>query len=425
MRARERSGSLLRPRRVPLRLLAALALLPATGAAAPGDITTYAGGLGQGPGVNLGQGVVGVATFGSFVYSSDETYHVIRRLDTTTGDQVVVAGTGEPGFSGDGGPAMSARLDGPRGLAVDAAGHLFIADAGNQRVRRVDAPTAILATVAGSGFPGFDDDGAAVSSRLFGPIGVAVDAGGLLYIADSGNHRVRRVDAGTGIITTVAGDGTGGFAGDGGPATAAPLNESSGGAVSAAGHLFIADTKNLRIRLVEGATPCGDGTLDPREDCDDGNTVGGDCCSASCHFEPPASPCDDGDVCTLGDACLAGVCAGLAAPQACRAPIQAGKASLQLTDKAGRLKDKLKFRWTKGAATPDGLTKLQLKAGPDGRAQAQVQGAGGRLRVPAPLLGGGLRVELRTTAGGGAVCWGADLTTVQRNVPGRFRAKGP
>ena len=177
----------------------------------------------------------------------------VRRVDAATGVITTVAGNGTPGFSGDGGPATGASLRGPSGIAVDASGNLFIADAFNNRIRRVDGSTGVITTVVGNGTFGFSGDGGpATNASLRFPVGVAVDASGNLFIADTSNRRVRRVDAATGVIDTVAGDGTSGFSGDGGPATSASLGGPSGVAVDASGNLFIADTGNDRIRKVGG-----------------------------------------------------------------------------------------------------------------------------------------------------------------------------
>ncbi|MDE0105484.1 MAG: hypothetical protein OXN89_24165 [Bryobacterales bacterium] len=173
----------------------------------------------------------------------------VRTVDPR-GVITTVAGTGNPGRSGDGGPATAARLTFLRGLAVDATGNLFIADTTNRRVRRVDTSGRIT-TVAGTGNGRFGGDGGpAASARLFDPQGVALDTAGNIYLADSDNHRVRRVDR-AGVITTIAGTGRIGSGGDGGPATAAQLNFPRGMAVDAAGNLFIADTSNRRVRRVD------------------------------------------------------------------------------------------------------------------------------------------------------------------------------
>jgi sugar lactone lactonase YvrE len=227
--------------------------------AAPGDITTVAGGfIGDGgPATSASlNGPLGVAVDASGnLFITDRLNHRVRRVDAATGIITTVAGDGGSGFSGDGGPATSASLSFPEGVAVDASGNLFIADAGNSRIGRVDAATGIITTVAGVGAGGFSGDGGpATSASLFFPEGVAVDALGNLFIADTSNNRVRRVDAATGIITTVAGDGASGFSGDGGPATSASLNSPRGVAVDASGNLFIADFSNDRVRRVDAVT---------------------------------------------------------------------------------------------------------------------------------------------------------------------------
>ena len=215
------------------------------------------------------------------------------------------AGIGEPGFSGDGGPALQACLNEPKGLAIDGQGNLFVADSENHVVRRVDRVTGLITTVAGcvadgamqssqSGVaePIFEEEadplaetsqktteqftqqtdlsgtvrylvGAAAPKRFGGdggpateatlnfPTAITVDAQGHLYIADTMNHRVRRVDAQTGIITTIAGTGQARFSGDGGPADRAALNEPAALAVDAQGQLYIADQSNNRVRAID------------------------------------------------------------------------------------------------------------------------------------------------------------------------------
>src|SRR5437660_1588794 len=169
--------------------------------------------------------------------------------------QIIKTVAGGGSSSGDGGPAVSAQLNAPIGVAVDNAGNLFIAEMLNARIRRVDAATQVITTVAGTGTHAFSVDGGPAASATFaGPADVAVDGEGNLFIADSGNSRIRRVDAATQVITTVAGNGTGGFSGDGGPATAAKLAGPGGVAVDAAGNLFIVDSGNSRIRRVDAAT---------------------------------------------------------------------------------------------------------------------------------------------------------------------------
>ena len=182
------------------------------------------------------------------LYIADTGNNRIRKV-SATGIITTVAGNGSAGYSGDGGPATSAQLDGPEGVAVDGSGNLYIADTCNNRIRKVSA-TGIITTVAGNGSAGYSGDGGpATSAQLSLPAGVAVDGSGNLYIADSGNNRIRKVSA-TGIITTVAGNGSPGYSGDGGPATSAQLNQPAGVAVDASGNLYIADSSNNRIRKV-------------------------------------------------------------------------------------------------------------------------------------------------------------------------------
>ena len=203
------------------------------------------------------------------LYIADVWNHRIRKVDSA-GTITTVAGNGREGYSGDGGPAVAAQLNRPFGVALDAAGNLYIADAWNHRIRKVDSAGTIT-TVAGSGRSGFGsmggysgDGGAAVAAQLYSPTGVALDGSGNLYIADLINHRIRKVDADTGVITTVAGDGTTGFGGDGGPATAAQLYGPTGVALDGSGNLYIADLINDSIRKVDAAgaitTVAGDGT---------------------------------------------------------------------------------------------------------------------------------------------------------------------
>ncbi|WP_242929066.1 LamG-like jellyroll fold domain-containing protein [Pontibacter vulgaris] len=196
------------------------------------------------------------------IYIADYGNDRIRKV-AANGTITTVAGTGVEGYSGDGGQATSAKLIDPYDVAVDAAGNLYIADYGNSRVRRV-AANGIITTVAGSGIPGYSGDGgAATSAKLTIPRGVAVDAAGNLYIADQSDNRIRKVST-NGIITTVAGNGTSGYSGDGGAATSAQIRYPTDVAVDAAGNLYIADQSNFRIRKVSTngviTTVAGNGT---------------------------------------------------------------------------------------------------------------------------------------------------------------------
>jgi sugar lactone lactonase YvrE len=190
---------------------------------------------------------VAVDTRGS-VYIADFANHRVRRIGKD-GVITTVAGMGTPGFSGDGGPATLSRLSFPTGVAVDAKGVLYIADYGNHRIRRV-SPNGVITTLAGVGHFGFlGDGGLATQASLNSPMGVAVDAAGVIYIADTGNQRVRYVKP-SGIIMTIAGTGVFGFFGDGGPATRAALSVPTGVAVDEKGTLYIADSFNQRVRRV-------------------------------------------------------------------------------------------------------------------------------------------------------------------------------
>jgi uncharacterized protein (TIGR03437 family) len=192
------------------------------------------------------------------LYIADTGNNRIRQV--SNGMIATVAGNGTQGFSGDNGPATNAQLSSPNGVAVDSAGSLYIADLGNNRVRKV--ASGVIATVAGNGAYGFSgDNGPGAAAQLYYPEGVTVDAAGNLYIADQWNGRIRKVS--NGVITTVAGNGTAGFGGDNGPATSAQLHYPAGVASDAAGHLYIVDTNNQRIRKVSNgviATVAGNGT---------------------------------------------------------------------------------------------------------------------------------------------------------------------
>ncbi len=206
-------------------------------------------------------GPLGVAIDASGkLYIADTYNNRIRRV--SVGIITTVAGNGTVGFGGDSGPATSAQLNLPTGITVDADGNLYIADAGSSRVYKVS--NGVISTVAGNGTPGFSgDNGPATGAQLNQPQGVAVDAAGNLFIADTSNYRIREVS--NGVITTVAGTGVRGFSGDNGQATGAQLNlYESGLAMDSAGNLYIADTLNNRIRKVANGvitTVAGNGPL--------------------------------------------------------------------------------------------------------------------------------------------------------------------
>jgi uncharacterized protein (TIGR03437 family) len=223
-----------------------------------GTINTVAGGGTQSLGdggppiqsqLNSPQGLAADAQ--GNLYIADSFNNRIRKvangvITTVAGNGVRVPGSGGT-FSGDGGPATSAQLSGPQGVAVDTAGNIYIADTSNSRVRKVSG--GIITTVAGGGKT-LGDNGPATSALVNYPSGVAVDAAGNLYIADTNNSRIRKVTFSTGVITTVAGTGTIGYSGDNGPAASAQLYAPSAVAVDSAGNLFIADAGNQRVRKV-------------------------------------------------------------------------------------------------------------------------------------------------------------------------------
>ena len=207
------------------------------------------GGLATSAGLNTPYGVA-VDASGN-IYIADTNSNRIRLVTKSTGIITTVAGDGSISYSGDGGLATSAGLYYPYGVAVDASGNIYIADTVNGRVRLVTKSTGIITTVAGDGTTDYKGDGGlATSAGLYTPYGVAVDASGNIYIADINSNRIRLVTKSTGIITTVAGDGTLGYKGDGGLATSASLYYPFGVAVDASGNIYIVDTNNNRIRLV-------------------------------------------------------------------------------------------------------------------------------------------------------------------------------
>ena len=189
------------------------------------------------------------------VYIADMNNNCIRKLNTA-GIITTIAGNGVYGFSGDGGAATSAQLSYPYGVAVDSVGNVYIADTLNNRIRKVNATTQIITTIAGNdivgGFSG--DGGAATSAKLNAPFGLCVDSVGNVYIADTSNNRIRKVNASTQIITTIAGnDIVEGFSGDGGAATSAKLAGPVGVFVDSSFNVYIADTNNQRIRKVNAS----------------------------------------------------------------------------------------------------------------------------------------------------------------------------
>jgi Concanavalin A-like lectin/glucanases superfamily/Domain of unknown function (DUF2341)/NHL repeat len=189
------------------------------------------------------------------IYIADFNNNCIRKITVSTGIITTIAGTGTAGYSGDNGPAASAELSSPEGIAIDGSGNLYIADTGNNVVREVAASNSTITTIAGDGFPGYSgDNGPAICAELFNPASVTLDSSGNLYIGDYENHAVRKVAASSGTIATVAGNGTAGYAGDNGPATSAELSYPAAVSVDAAGNVYIADYGNHAIREVSATT---------------------------------------------------------------------------------------------------------------------------------------------------------------------------
>lgn len=211
----------------------------------------------------FGQGAVAVDGVGN-VYFADTWNHRVYKVAATTGVVTSVAGDGNAGYSGDFGAATIAELNGPSGIAVDGNGNIYIADQYNNRIRKIWASSGIITTVAGGGGGYLGDGGNATNATLSYPSGVAVDGSGNIYIADQYNNRVRKV-APTGIISTVAGNGSWSYSGDGSAAVSAGIPTPSGVAVDGSGNLFIADNGSARIRKVSAAgiisTVAGNGTV--------------------------------------------------------------------------------------------------------------------------------------------------------------------
>jgi len=240
---------------------------------AAGIITTIAGTGNQCTTATLPCGDGGPATSASLfdpraavvdsngnIYFTDSQDNRIRRIDATTKIITTVAGNGPDGnapvgcpgsYTGDGGPAVDATLGCPLGLDIDSNGNLYVSDTYNNRIRKIDATTQIITTVAGNGAQGFSgDNGLATSAMLNIPNRVSVNAAGNFFISDTGNERIRRVEGTTGIITTFAGNGSFGFSGDGGPALSASFATPTGVVVDNLGDMYVGDLYNDRIRLV-------------------------------------------------------------------------------------------------------------------------------------------------------------------------------
>lgn len=186
------------------------------------------------------------------LYINDQFNSCVRKVDAS-GNISTVAGTGVSGYSGDGGPAVSAKLQGNWGMTVDVFGNIYICDQGNHRVRKVSS-TGMITTIAGTGVMGYSGDGGpATDAKIFAPLGIAVDPAGNVYFSDSYNFCVRKISP-SGIISTVVGiPGSGGFSGDGGPATAAKVRYVWGLATDVAGNLYLCDAPSHRVRKVDAS----------------------------------------------------------------------------------------------------------------------------------------------------------------------------
>jgi trimeric autotransporter adhesin len=217
-------------------------------------VHTVAGGISPNglPATSVGIGQPGVAVDSQGnLYAILNSLNVVVRIDGATGLMTTIAGNGTQGYNGDNIPATSAELSFPEGIAVDSHGNVFIADTGNCRIREVS--NGIITTVAGNGVQGYGgDNGPATSAELYQPPGIAIDSSGNLYIADSGNNRVRIVS--NGIIATFAGTGQYGYNGDSIAATSAELHSPTGVAVDSNGNVYIADWNNNRVREVSNGT---------------------------------------------------------------------------------------------------------------------------------------------------------------------------
>ena len=183
------------------------------------------------------------------MYITDFGNWRIRKINTS-GIITTIAGTGVEGYGGDDSAAISARMDGPYGLALDNGGNIYFADFYNNVIRKIDA-AGIISTIAGTGNAGYSGDGAAATSAWFkNPAGILIGNSGNIYVADVNNHVIREIDS-TGMVSTIAGTGHMGFSGDGGPATAAKFNQPASVSMDNTGSLYVADFENNRIRMIK------------------------------------------------------------------------------------------------------------------------------------------------------------------------------
>jgi sugar lactone lactonase YvrE len=216
-------------------------------------ISRYSGDGGLALNAGLGPGSVAIDATGN-VFIADGANYRVRKVDAVTGIITTIAGTGVWGYSGDGGPAIAAELGGPTDMVMDASGNIFISDASNFNVRKIDGSTGIITTIAGGNTGTALGDGGPATAAVVRPHGIALDAKGNMFIAEEGTYRIRKIDALTGIITTIAGIGTQGYSGDGGPATSAQLGSPWDVVTDTSGNIYIADDYYFRIRKVDGST---------------------------------------------------------------------------------------------------------------------------------------------------------------------------
>ncbi len=235
----------------------------------------YSGDGGLATAAQLNQPTCAVVDSAGNLYIGDVATYTVRKVDAESGIITTYAGNGIAGYSGDGGPASSASMYGPSACALDSADNLYVADVGNNVIRRIAASSGIITTIAGNGFGagaakgGFSGDGGpAKAAELYQPYGVVVDAAGTIFISDYGNQRVRKVDAATGIITTIAGNGTYGYSGNSGPATSAMIANPEQLALDASGNIYITEqgaSVVAEVNLSTGmiSTIAGNGTVGP------------------------------------------------------------------------------------------------------------------------------------------------------------------
>ena len=263
-----------------------------------GVITTIAGTGVAGFSGDGGQATVaklktpkGLSLFEGTLYIADGNANRIRAVDLTTGIIKTVAGTGVAGFGGDGGAATAAKLYYPQRIDVDPLGRIYVADTNNNRIRRF-TPGGTITTVAGTGATAFTGEGGqATQAALNRPRGLGLVGTEALYIADSGNHRIRVVDLTTGIITTVAGKAKSGYSGDDGPAGAAQFKNPRGVTIDSLGNVYVADTLNSAVRIIRPDVVVPPGPNLPPE-----AVVSVDCLGVRCSFDAAGSSDPDGTI---------------------------------------------------------------------------------------------------------------------------------